>query len=37
LPAPDVSGAGVVVAAAPGIAESLLLALRRAGALEPLD
>lgn len=37
LPAPDVSGAGVVVAAAPGIAEALLGALGQAGGLEPLD
>lgn len=36
LPPPDVSGAGVVLAAAPGIADELLAALQRFGGLEPL-
>lgn len=36
LPPPDVSGAGVVVAAAPGIADQLLAALQRFGGLEPI-
>jgi myo-inositol-1(or 4)-monophosphatase len=31
-----VSGAGVVVAAAPGVAEQLLDALRRFGGLDPI-
>lgn len=37
LPPPDTDGAGVVVAAAPGIAESLLAALQQAGALDPIQ
>ena len=37
LPRPDVDGAGVVVAAAPGIADALLSALREIGALDPLE
>jgi myo-inositol-1(or 4)-monophosphatase len=36
LPPPDVSGAGLVVAAAPAIAEQLLAALRRFGGLDPI-
>ncbi len=37
LPGPDVRGAGLVVAAAPGIGDALLAALDDAGGLEPLD
>ncbi|QLL09372.1 inositol monophosphatase family protein [Mycobacterium vicinigordonae] len=37
LPGPDVRGAGLVVAAAPGIADALLAALGDAGGLEALD
>ncbi|MHA7650534.1 inositol monophosphatase family protein [Mycobacterium sp. ML4] len=37
LPPPDADGAGLVVAAAPGIADSLLTALGRAGALDPIQ
>jgi myo-inositol-1(or 4)-monophosphatase len=36
LPPRDVSGAGLVVAAAPGVAEQLLEALRRFGGLDPI-
>jgi myo-inositol-1(or 4)-monophosphatase len=36
LPPQDVSGAGLVVAAAPAIAEQLLAALRRFGGLDPI-
>jgi myo-inositol-1(or 4)-monophosphatase len=36
LPAPDVRGAGLLVAAAPGIADELLAALERCGGLEPI-
>lgn len=37
LPASDVVGAGLVVAAAPGVADELLGVLKRLNALEPLD
>jgi myo-inositol-1(or 4)-monophosphatase len=37
LPPADANGAGVVVAAAPGIADALLAALRRAGGLDPIE
>ncbi len=37
LPASDVVGAGLVVAAAPGVADELLGVLKRLKALEPLD
>ena len=36
LPEPDVTGAGLVVAAAPGIADELLGALKRCGGLDPI-
>jgi myo-inositol-1(or 4)-monophosphatase len=36
LPAPDARGAGVLVAAAPGIADELLAALDRCGGLDPI-
>ena len=36
LPAPDVNGAGLVVAAAPGIADELMAALERCGGLDPI-
>jgi myo-inositol-1(or 4)-monophosphatase len=36
LPAPDASGAGLVVAAAPGIADELLAELKRWGGLDPI-
>ena len=36
LPAPDVGGAGLVVAAAPGIADELLAALKQFNGLEPI-
>ena len=36
LPAPDVNGAGLVVAAAPGIADQLLAALEGWGGLDPI-
>jgi len=36
LPAPDATGAGLVVAAAPGIADELLAALGRWGGLDPI-
>jgi myo-inositol-1(or 4)-monophosphatase len=36
LPAPDVRGAGLLVAAAPGIADELLAALERCGGIEPI-
>ena len=37
LPAPDAAGAGLVVAAAPGIADSLLAALADVGGLDPIQ
>ncbi|BBX59828.1 inositol-1-monophosphatase [Mycobacterium shottsii] len=37
LPASDVVGAGLVVAAAPGVADELVGVLKRLNALEPLD
>lgn len=37
LPPPDADGAGLVVAAAPGIADALLAALRRVGGLDPIE
>ena len=37
LPRPDVDGAGLVVAAAPGIADALLAVLREIGGLDPLE
>lgn len=36
-PAPDVRGAGITVAAAPGIAEELLAVLARFGGLDPIE
>ena len=36
VPAPDVTGAGLVVAAAPGIADELLAALNRFNGLDPI-
>ncbi|HEY3995523.1 MAG TPA: inositol monophosphatase family protein [Mycobacterium sp.] len=36
LPAPDVNGAGLVVAAAPGVADELLAVLERWGGLDPI-
>lgn len=36
LPAPDAGGAGLVVAAAPGIADELLAELKRWGGLDPI-
>lgn len=36
LPSPDVPGAGIVVAAAPGVADELLAALERFDGLEPI-
>ncbi len=37
LPPPDADGAGLVVAAAPGIADALLAALQQVGALDPIQ
>ncbi|QNI06508.1 inositol monophosphatase [Mycobacterium kubicae] len=37
LPGPDVAGAGIVVAAAPGVADELLAALQRFDGLEPIQ
>ena len=36
VPAPDVGGAGLVVAAAPGIADEILAVLERSGGLDPI-